>query len=368
VLVRPSFVLGGRAMEIVYHQDALLDYMERQRSFSEERPLLVDKFLDAAIEVDVDAISDGNEVVIGGIMEHIEEAGIHSGDSSCSLPPYTLSDGLIQEIADKTRQLAKALDVIGLMNVQWAVRGPKIYIIEANPRASRTVPFVSKAIGQPLAKMAARVMLGETLKDIGIVERLEPPFFSVKAPVFPFNKFQGVDTLLGPEMKSTGEVMGIDERFGTAFAKAMIGAGNTLPSGGGKVFVSVRDEDKRLILPLIDRLHGLGFEIVATSGTARALKNAGIPVERVFKVHEGRPHVLDLVVNREVRLIINTPSGRLERSDDRLIRSSAASHRIPCITTLAAASATIQGLEAWLKKPLTVTALQDHHALFAVRS
>jgi len=365
VLVRPSFVLGGRAMEIVYDKTTLADYLKRNPHFSKESPLLVDKFLDAAIEVDVDAICDGNEVIIGGIMEHIEEAGVHSGDSSCSLPPYTLSDGIIQDISEKTRTLAKALNVVGLMNVQWAVRGAKVFIIEANPRASRTVPFVSKAIGQPLAKMAARVMLGETLKDVGVIERLEPPFFSVKAPVFPFGKFQGVDTVLGPEMKSTGEVMGIDARFGCAFAKAMVGAGNTLPRDG-KVFVSVRDEDKRLILPLIDRMAGLGYEIVATAGTARALQNAGITVERVFKIHEGRPHVLDLIVNRECRLIINTPSGRRERSDDRLIRSSAATHCIPCITTLAAASATIQGLEMWMKQPLEVTAVQDHHKAFAV--
>ena len=367
VLVRPSFVLGGRAMEIVYDSSALANYLERNPHFSKDSPLLVDKFLDAAIEVDVDAISDGNEVVIGGIMEHIEEAGIHSGDSSCSLPPYTLSEGIIQDIAEKTRQLAKALDVVGLMNVQWAVRGPNTFIIEANPRASRTVPFVSKAIAQPLAKMAARIMLGETIQDVGILERLEPPFFSVKAPVFPFGKFQGVDTVLGPEMKSTGEVMGIDKRFGAAFAKAMIGAGNALPREG-KVFVSVRDEDKRLILPLVDRIASLGFEIVATSGTARALQNAGIAVQRVFKIHEGRPHVLDLIVNRECRLIINTPSGRRERSDDCLIRSSAASHRIPCITTLAAASATIQGLEMWLRQPLVTTALQDHHQAFVAET
>ncbi len=362
VLVRPSFVLGGRAMEVVYDRAGLESYMDRHTSFSEERPLLVDKFLDSAIEVDVDAIADGENVVIGGIMEHIEEAGIHSGDSSCSLPPYTLSEGLIEEIAEKTRRLARALKVIGLMNVQWAVRGTKVYILEANPRASRTVPFVSKAIAQPLAKMAARVMLGETLQQVGVIERLEPPYFSVKAPVFPFNKFHGVDTILGPEMKSTGEVMGIDAKFGTAFAKAMIGAGNTLPKDG-KVFVSVRDEDKRMIVPLIDRLHGLGFQIVATGGTARALQNAGIPVQRVLKIHEGRPHVLDLVLNREVRLIINTPSSRRERSDDRQIRSAAVSHRIPCITTLAAAAATIQGMEAWLKKPLAVTPLQDYHSL-----
>jgi carbamoyl-phosphate synthase large subunit len=294
-------------------------------------------------------------------MEHIEEAGIHSGDSSCSLPPYTLTESLIEEIAEKTRRLARALRVVGLMNVQWAVRGNKVYILEANPRASRTVPFVSKAIGQPLAKMAAQVMLGATLKQVGVVERLEPPFFSVKAPVFPFNKFHGVDTILGPEMKSTGEVMGVDARFGTAFAKAMVGAGNALPRDG-KVFVSVRDEDKRLIVPLVDRLHALGFEIVATGGTARTLQTAGIPVQRVMKIHEGRPHVLDLVVNREVRLIINTPSGRRERGDDRLIRSAAVNHRIPCITTLSAASATIQGMESWLKKPLSVTPLQEYHS------
>ena len=361
VLVRPSFVLGGRAMEVVYDRQGLDSYMERHRAFSEERPLLVDKFLDAAIEVDVDAIADGENVAIGGIMEHIEEAGIHSGDSSCSLPPYTLTEGLAAEIAEKTRRLARELKVIGLMNVQWAVRGPKVYILEANPRASRTVPFVSKAIGQPLAKMAARIMLGETLQGVGLQERLELPYFCIKAPVFPFNKFQGVDTVLGPEMKSTGEVMGIDKRFGTAFAKAMVGAGNALPTEG-KVFVSVRDEDKRLILPLIDRLHGLGFSIVATGGTAKALENAGIPVQRVFKIHEGRPHVLDMLVNREVRLVINTPSGRRERSDDRLIRSSAVTQRIPCITTLAAASATIQGLEAWLKKPLEVRPLQEYHS------
>ncbi|MBL8723773.1 MAG: carbamoyl-phosphate synthase large subunit [Planctomycetes bacterium] len=362
VLVRPSFVLGGRAMEVVYDRAGLESYMERHRSFSEDRPLLVDKFLDAAIEVDVDAIADGEHVAIGGIMEHIEEAGIHSGDSSCSLPPYSLSEGLIAEIANKTRQLAKALRVVGLMNVQWAVRGAQVYILEANPRASRTVPFVSKAIAQPLAKLAARVMLGETLQQVGVVERLEPPYFSVKAPVFPFNKFQGVDTLLGPEMKSTGEVMGIGERFGAAFAKAMVGAGNTLPREG-KVFVSVRDEDKRMVLPLVDRLHQLGLEIVATAGTAKALQNAGIPVQRVFKVHEGRPNVLDMVVNREVRLIVNTPSGRRERNDDRLIRSAAATNRIPCITTMAAAAATIQGMESWLRKPLEVRPLQEYHAL-----
>ena len=361
VLVRPSFVLGGRAMEIVYDQQALEAYMRANAIISKERPLLVDKFLDGAIEVDVDAIGDGTDVVLGGVMEHIEEAGIHSGDSSCSLPPYSLSDGIVQEIADKTRKLAKELEVVGLMNVQWAVKGASVFIIEANPRASRTAPFVSKAIGLPMAKIAARVMLGKTLQELGVEERLTVPYFSVKAPVFPFNKFHGVDILLGPEMRSTGEVMGIDTAFGNAFAKAMIGAGNTLPKDG-KVFVSVRDEDKRFIVPLVARLAALGFEIVATSGTARALQNGGVTVEQVFKIHEGRPNVLDLVANREVRLIINTPSSRRERSDDRLIRSSAVTNRIPCITTMAAAAATIQGLEAWIERPLDVTPLQEHHA------
>ncbi len=373
VLVRPSFVLGGRAMEVVYDERGLHDYMERhgpmlrQAEFGEDRPLLIDKFLDSAIEVDVDALSDGQDVLIGGIMEHIEEAGIHSGDSSCSLPPYTLSESLIAEIAEQTRRLAKELKVIGLINIQWAVKGHRLYILEANPRASRTVPFVSKAVGQPFAKFAARAMLGQTLGEIGAREILAPPHFSVKAPVFPFNKFQGVDTLLGPEMKSTGEVMGIDAEFGAAFAKAMLGAGNNLPKEG-KVFVSVRDEDKRLILPLIRSLHQMGFQIVATSGTQKALKNAGIPVERVFKIHEGRPHVLDLVVNREVRLILNTPSGRRERSDDRLIRSAAVTHKIPCITTLAAATATIQGLEHMLQGPLAVRPVQDYHAALVERA
>jgi carbamoyl-phosphate synthase large subunit len=245
--------------------------------------------------------------------------------------------------------------------VQWAVKGSRLLILEANPRASRTAPFVSKAIGQPLAKMASRVMLGETLKQVGAFERLSPPYFSVKAPVFPFNKFHGVDTLLGPEMRSTGEVMGIDASFGAAFAKAMLGAGNAMPKSG-KVFVSVRDEDKRMALPLANRLHSLGFTLVATSGTARALENAGLPVERVQKIHEGRPHVLDLVLNREVQLIINTPSGKRERGDDRRIRSAAVSHKIPCITTMAAAAATIQGLEWVAKKPLDARPLQEYHS------
>ncbi|MEO0481601.1 MAG: carbamoyl-phosphate synthase large subunit [Planctomycetota bacterium] len=361
VVVRPSFVLGGRAMAIVYDRRSLKAYMEENAGeVTADRPILVDKFVEGAIEVDVDAISDGETVVVGGVMEHIEEAGIHSGDSSCSLPPYTLPEGLIARIREATESLARGLKVIGLMNVQYAVQGSRIYVIEANPRASRTAPFVSKAIGHPLAKYAARVMLGDRLTSIGFTEPVVPPYFSVKGPVFPFNKFQGVDTLLGPEMKSTGEVMGVDRHFGAAFAKAQLGAGIDLPSSG-KVFLSVRDEDKRIMLQHAARLVALGFELVATSGTARVLKNNNIPVERVFKIHEGRPHVLDLIKNREVKLIFNTPAGRLERSDGSQIRAGAVSYKIPCITTLAAAAATIQALEWRAQSDLQVAPLQEHH-------
>ncbi|MCP5041296.1 MAG: carbamoyl-phosphate synthase large subunit [bacterium] len=361
VLVRPSFVLGGRGMEIVYEIASIERYMdEYANEISAERPILVDKFVMGAIEIDVDAISDGENVVIGGIMEHIEEAGVHSGDSSCSLPPYTLSDSLIAEITETTKKLARELKVVGLMNVQYAVQGAQLYIIEANPRASRTAPFVSKAIGRPLAKLAAKAMLGNKLPDLDFMTEITPEHFSVKAPVFPFNKFLGVDTLLGPEMRSTGEVMGIDTNFGAAFAKAQLGAGIDIPQSGS-VFISVRDEDKRIILSHAARLNALGLKLVATSGTARALANNGIPVDRVFKIHEGRPNVLDLIKNREVTLIINTPSGKRERSDDIQIRSSAVSFKVPCITTLAAASATIQGLEWLRKQELGVTPVQDYH-------
>ncbi len=360
VVVRPSFVLGGRAMEVVYDGDRLEQYMHENADVTADRPVLVDKFIEGAIEVDVDTISDGETVVVGGIMEHIEEAGVHSGDSSCSLPPYTLPDGITAEISQSVHRLARELKVIGLMNVQFAVQGTQIYIIEANPRASRTVPFVSKVIGWPLAKMAAKVMLGHKLADLGFTEEVIPDYFAVKAPVFPFNKFLGVDTILGPEMKSTGEVMGSDHNFGAAFAKAQIGAGNDLPLDG-TVFISVRDEDKRYILPHASRLNALGYNLVATSGTARALEKNGIPVQRVFKLNEGRPNVLDLIKNRDVRLIINTPSGRRERTDDRSIRSSAVSYKVPCITTLAAASATIQALEWMSSRQLDPHSLQDYH-------
>jgi carbamoyl-phosphate synthase large subunit len=361
VVIRPSFVLGGRAMRVVYDDRQLDEYMEVNSEVANGKPFLVDKFVDGAIEVDVDAISDGDHVVVGGIMEHIEEAGVHSGDSSCSLPPYSLSEHLIEEIRVATTKMAREFNVIGLMNIQFAIQGSSIYVLEANPRASRTVPFVSKAIGRPLAKIATKIMMGKSLFDLDLTESIVPEHFSVKAPVFPFNKFQGIDTLLGPEMQSTGEVMGVDRNFGAAFSKAQLGAGNEI-SPDGAIFISVRDEDKRYILSLASRLHALGFPIIATSGTARALQNNGIPVETVHKIHEGRPHVLDLIKNKQVQLIINTPSGRMERSDDRQIRSESVSYKIPCITTLAAAAATIQGLE-WIKnRPLNVVPIQDHQA------
>jgi carbamoyl-phosphate synthase large subunit len=358
VLVRPSFVLGGRAMEVVYDRAGLHSYMERHRAFSEERPLLVDKFLDAAIEVDVDAIADGENVVIGGIMEHIEEAGIHSGDSSCSLPPYSLSDALRDEIAEKTRRLAKALKVIGLMNVQWAVRGTKVYILEANPRASRTVPFVSKAIGQPLAKMAARLMLGETLAQVGVVERLEPPFFSVKAPVFPFNKFHGVDTILGPEMKSTGEVMGTGRSFGEAYAKAQAASGVVLPRTG-RCFLSVRERDKPGVIELARKLLARGFDLVATEGTARVISDAGLSVRVVNKVREGRPHCVDMIKDNEIVLIVNTTEGKQAVSESHSIRREAVQRRVTYYTTLAAALATCDALDSL--DQVDVNRLQDLH-------
>jgi carbamoyl-phosphate synthase large subunit len=360
VVVRPSFVLGGRAMEIVYDERSLSRYMSRKVSVSPERPILVDRFVEGAIEVDVDAIGDGRTVVVGGIMEHIEEAGIHSGDSSCSLPPYTLSEQLMEEIAEATRKLATGLGVVGLMNVQYAVQGTRLYVLEANPRASRTAPFVSKAIGHPLAKYAAKIMAGMTLADLSFTAEVRPEHFSVKAPVFPFNKFRGVDTVLGPEMKSTGEVMGVDRNFGAAFAKAQLGAGNDMPTKG-TVFVSVRDEDKRVMLSLASRLHSLGIELVATRGTAKAIENSGVPVKRVFKVHEGRPHVVDMIKNQQVALVINTPSGRMERSDDVVIRSTSVAYKIPCITTMAAAAATIQALEWIHRRPLQIRSLQEYH-------
>jgi len=363
VLVRPSYVLGGRAMEIVYDDAGLDHYMQHAVQATPDRPILVDRFLEEAIEVDVDAISDGRLVVIGGIMEHIEEAGIHSGDSTCVLPPHTLSQEILDEIRRATKLMAKELRVVGLMNVQFAVKDDKVYVLEVNPRASRTAPFVSKAIGVPLAKLATKVMCGMTLEELGFTAEVTPPYYSVKAPVFPFNKFPGVDITLGPEMRSTGEVMGIDEDLGHAFAKAYLAAGIKLPRHG-KVFVSVKNSDKRAVIAEVRTLAALGYEIVATEGTWRALKAAGIPVERVNKVHEGRPHVVDRIKNREIALILNTPYGKQQRIDDSMIRASSVMAAVPCITTRAGISAIVQALAAIHKSDWKVRTIQEHHQAF----
>lgn len=361
VMVRPSYVLGGRAMEIVYHEEDLEYYMKDAVQASPEHPILIDKFLEEAIEVDVDAIADGEMVVIGGIMEHIEEAGVHSGDSACVLPPYTLSDELIKVIKENTYALARELKVKGLMNVQYAVRDDVVYVLEVNPRASRTIPFVSKATGVPLAKLATKIMVGRTLPELGFTKEIEVPHVAVKESVFPFNRFPGVDTILGPEMKSTGEVMGIDHTFGIAFAKAEIAAGQILPRKG-KVFISVKNRDKRAIIFIAKKLYDFGFEIVATKGTAKALAQNGIPVQTVFKVHEGRPHIVDLIKNHEIALIINTPSGRRPKRDHVSIRSVAVTHNIPLITTISGAAASVNGMEALIKEELQIKSLQEYHA------
>ena len=361
VLVRPSYVLGGRAMEIVYDDESLDRYMQNAVEATPDRPILVDKFLEDAIEVDVDAISDGKTVVIGGVMEHIEEAGIHSGDSSCVLPPHTLTEELIGEIRTATHALARELGVIGLMNCQYAIKDDKLFVIEVNPRASRTVPFVSKAIGVPLAKLAAKVMCGKTLEELGFTEEITPSYFSVKVPVLPFNKFPGVDVLLSPEMRSTGEVMGIDTDLGFAFVKAYQAAGLKLPRSG-RVFVSVKSSDKRTVIPEARTLAGLGYELLATDGTYRALRSHGIPVERVNKVHEGRPHIVDMIKNREIDLVLNTPYGKQQRVDDSSIRAASVSSAVPCITTCAGISAVVSALTAIHRGDYSVSSLQEHHA------
>jgi len=362
VLVRPSYVLGGRAMEIVYDDDTLDRYMLNAVQASPDKPILVDKFLEEAIEVDVDAICDGKTVVIGGVMEHIEEAGIHSGDSSCVLPPHTLPPEIVDEIKAAARSMAIELGVIGLMNVQFAVKGNEVYIIEVNPRASRTVPFVSKAIGVPLAKLAAKVMAGMTLQELGFTDEVTPPYFSVKSPVFPFNKFPGVDMLLSPEMRSTGEVMGIDTDLGAAFAKAFLAAGMKLPKSG-TILITVKHADKRAIVAEARGLAALGYKLVATEGTWRAIKTSGIPCERVNKVHEGRPHIVDAIKNRDLDLILNTPYGKIERVDDRNIRAAAIDAGIPCVTTLAGMRAMVSALTALHAGELSVNSLQEVQAL-----
>ena len=359
VIVRPSYVLGGRAMQIVYDEELLQEYMHSAVQASPEHPVLIDKYLEEAIEVDVDAISDGEKTVIGGIMEHIEEAGIHSGDSDCVLPPYTLVDEQIENLKTFTYALAKALRVRGLMNVQYAIKNDEIYVLEVNPRASRTVPFVSKAIGVPLAKLAARVMAGKTLAELGFTREIEPTYFSVKAPVFPFNRFPGSNTRLGPEMKSTGEVMGIDTDFSRAFAKAQKACGYTLPLRG-KVFISVRNKDKRAIIFIAKKLTDMGFELIATHGTAKVLLRNGMKSELVFSIGKGRPTIHDYIKNHAVDLIINTPTGDLHRPNELLIREMAITHDIPIFSTIPGAAAAVNAIDALQRGDITVTSLQDH--------
>jgi carbamoyl-phosphate synthase large subunit len=360
VLVRPSYVLGGRAMVIAYDEATLRDYVQRAEQLQRAFPILVDRFLENATEVDVDALADGKDVVVAGIMQHIEEAGIHSGDSSCVLPAVTIPADQRQTLRDYTVRLARELKVVGLMNVQYAIQHGKVYVLEVNPRASRTVPYVSKATGFPLAKIAARLMVGRKLAEFDLPAELPVGHSFVKSPVFPFQKFPGVDTILGPEMKSTGEVMGVADSFGLAFAKAQLGARQRIPVKG-RVFISVNDHDKPGVLPIARDLESLGFTLIATRGTAEALRAAGVKVERVFKVNEGRPNIVDRIKSADIDLIINTPLGQKSRFDDKAIRRAAVQHGVTCITTLSAAEAAIQGIRALQEGQTHVASLQKLH-------
>jgi carbamoyl-phosphate synthase large subunit len=359
LIVRPSYVLGGRAMQIVYDMASLEAFTREALRASPDHPILIDQFLADAIEIDVDAISDGGTTIMGGIMEHIEEAGVHSGDSACVLPPQGLPPSLLAEIKAQTCALAKELGVVGLMNIQFAIKGDEIYVLEVNPRASRTIPFVSKATGVPLAKLATKVMLGRTLQELGLTREVEPAHVSVKEAVFPFDRFPNVDVLLGPEMKSTGEVMGIDSDFGKAFAKSQLAAGQHLPTGGS-VFVSVKDEDKDEVNSLVHQLHDLGFDFLATRGTSRSLQEVGIQNRLVKKIAEGRPNVTDRIKNGEIQLVINTPS-KQSAGSSRIIRRTVLRYGLPYATTLAGACAMASGIEAMIKRGLTVRSLQDFH-------
>ena len=371
VLVRPSYVLGGRAMKLVYDTAELLQYIEEAVMVTEDKPLLIDRFLEDAVELDVDAVSDGDDVLVGAVMEHIEEAGIHSGDSATCIPPYTLPEKIIIEVKRQTKELARALNVYGLMNVQFAVKDGEIYVIEVNPRASRTVPFVSKAVGYPLAKIASKIIVGKKLREIipevFEIKELHPAtdfkgkdfhHYSIKEVVFPWNRFPEVDPLLGPEMKSTGEVMGIDEDFGMAFYKAQAAAGSILPQDGN-VFISVADRDKPNIVEIAKKLVELGFSIYATEGTHRYLQEKGIPSVRVSKLSEERPNVVDRIRNGEINIIINTPSGKRERSDAYFIRRAAVEHKIPYFTTVRAAKAAVEAINSYKNKSFTVRAIQE---------
>jgi carbamoyl-phosphate synthase large subunit len=361
VVIRPSYVLGGRAMEIVHDLEGLRRYMTTAVKVSGKNPVLIDSYLRDAIEMDVDALCDGSQVYVAGIMEHIEEAGIHSGDSACSLPPYSLADDVIAEIRRQTEAMAHALGVVGLMNVQYAVKGDDIYVLEVNPRASRTVPFVAKATGLPIAKIAARVMAGEKLADFGIDQPGPPKLdqVAVKEAVFPFARFPGVDVVLGPEMKSTGEVMGLDRDFGRAFAKAQLGAGVDLPVAG-TVFVSVRDHDKHAVLGPARDLLDMGFRLIATRGTAEFLSEQGLAVDRVNKVLEGSPHIVDAIIDGEVQLVVNTTEGAKSIEDSFSLRRTALTTGIPYYTTIAGARATVRAIQALKNGSLEVAALQSY--------
>ena len=361
VLVRPSYVLGGRAMAIVYDREALIAYMRNAIEASPERPILIDRFLEDAQEFDVDAVADPTAVVIGGIMQHIESAGVHSGDSACVLPPYQISSANLDELRRHTHALARALNVVGLMNIQFAIQGEDVFIIEVNPRASRTVPFVSKAIGVPLAKVAARAMVGRTLAEQGFTREVPINHIAVKEAVLPFNKFPGVDTVLGPEMKSTGEVMGIDTDFGLSFQKAQLGAGVRLPQEG-TVFLSVNDRDKEGLVPIAQQLSDMNFRLIATGGTCAFLKNHNIACNRIFKIQEGRPNILDAIKNGEISLMINTPAGEQSQAADPEIRKAAIQYGLPYTTTLSGAAAAVAGIQS-LKNNSTIRirSLQDFH-------
>ncbi len=369
VLVRPSFVLGGRAMQIVYSDAELSHYMKFAVEASPERPVLVDKFLEDATEVDVDCIADvglpcneksGGTIVMGGMLEHIEFAGVHSGDAAMVLPPHTLSQRTIQTIRDYTHAMAKELKVVGLMNVQYAVKDEVVYVLEVNPRASRTVPFVSKAIGFPLAKLAAKVMAGKTLKELGFTEEIWPKYWAVKESVFPFNRFHGQDILLSPEMRSTGEVMGLDNDLGIAYAKSQMAANAPLPLQG-KVFISVSDLHKKDAAAVAKEFVDLGFELIATGGTATVLEKAGLKVQRIFKVSEGRPNAVDLMKNKELQLVINTPAGQVPRADEVKIRTTAVYTGTPIMTTLSGAKAAALGIAALKKNGYAVKTVQEYH-------
>ncbi len=377
MLVRPSFVLGGRAMEIVYDEPSMTRFVAQAMEVSPGKPVLIDKFLESAIEVDVDCLADGNRCLVAGVMQHIEEAGVHSGDSACVIPPHSLPPAVVAEIKRQARALAKDLDVKGLMNIQFAVQRSvldggglteaaarqAIYVLEVNPRASRTVPFVSKATGVPLARYATLVMVGRTLDELGLFEEVTPRHFSVKESVFPFNKFPGVDIILGPEMRSTGEVMGIDETFPLAFAKSQMAANSPLPSPeAGKVFISVADREKAEVVAVARQLARLGYRLLATRGTARRLRQEGVAVEEVPKLQEGRPNLIDLMKNKQVALVVNTPSGKGARTDEGKIRAAAVAAGVTCITTLQAAQAAAEACSAIGAGEWTVRALQERFA------